>query len=237
MSSRRYLAALVSAVLIAAFAMTPLASKSTETAAAAEITVNIRDFNFNPANLTVQVGDVVRWENNGGVPHTTSSTTGIWDSGPLAPGGVFSQQFTTAGTFQYACRIHPSMQGTIVVQGGAPTATAVPAASVTPVPSATPAPTSVTPAPATATAIPVAPTPTPSTAAGPPTNVPELWLLVLSPTPAYTMNGTVNWVAQPGEWYRVFDQQGAWALTVWELDTPYNAVWIQADDRVAISAY
>jgi plastocyanin len=29
--------------------------------------------------------------------------------------GIFSRQFTAAGTFKYVCSIHPKMMGTVVV--------------------------------------------------------------------------------------------------------------------------
>ena len=49
----------------------------------------------------------------GGVP--------AFDSGPLAPGGpAFEVTFGAAGTFGYHCNIHPFMQGTVNVVGGAP---------------------------------------------------------------------------------------------------------------------
>lgn len=33
----------------------------------------------------------------------------------LQPGGTWEVKFTTAGTYQYHCSIHPNMVGTIVV--------------------------------------------------------------------------------------------------------------------------
>ena len=108
---------------MAVLAVALFLSTSTQTADAAEFTVNIRDFSFSPSPLIVQVGDVVRWTNDGGTIHTTTSDTGVWDSGNLSPGGVFAHQFTAAGTYPYFCRIHAGMRGTITVQGAA---TAVP---------------------------------------------------------------------------------------------------------------
>src|SRR5437867_9730199 len=112
----RHLVILAPGVLVAALAIGLLVSKTTETASADQYTVNIREFSFNPSSLTLQVGDVVRWVNTGTVAHTASSETGVWDSGTLSPGGVFSQQFLTPGTYPYFCRIHAGMLGTIVVQ-------------------------------------------------------------------------------------------------------------------------
>jgi plastocyanin len=62
------------------------------------------------------MGTTVTWTNDDGVNHTVTSDQGAFDSGPLATGQTFSQTFNQAGTFTYHCTIHPSMQGTVVVQ-------------------------------------------------------------------------------------------------------------------------
>jgi plastocyanin len=75
----------------------------------------IVDFSFRPRRIEVDRGTRVRWTNQGQVSHTTTSTTGVWDSGTLAPGGAFSREFKRSGTFRFACTIHPSMTGRVVV--------------------------------------------------------------------------------------------------------------------------
>lgn len=77
--------------------------------------VSIVDFAFEPATITVTRGTDVRWTNNGAVSHTTTSDTGLWDSGSLGPGGVFTQTFDTTGVYSYHCALHPEMQGRVVV--------------------------------------------------------------------------------------------------------------------------
>lgn len=77
--------------------------------------VAIMDFQFAPATINVRVGQTVMWRNNGPSPHTSTSDSGLWDSGTLNPGRSFSRTFTTAGMFTYHCEIHPSMRGTVVV--------------------------------------------------------------------------------------------------------------------------
>jgi plastocyanin len=75
------------------------------------------DFRFNPAVVNVAVGTTVVWTNHSslGIAHTTTSDTGMWDSGNLAPGQSFSFTFTSAGSFAYHCTIHPFMHGTVNV--------------------------------------------------------------------------------------------------------------------------
>jgi plastocyanin len=79
-------------------------------------TVTIQNFAFNPVTITISTGQTVTWTNMDSAPHTVTSTTGDFDSGPISQGQTFSHTFNTAGTFEYSCTIHPSMQhGKVVV--------------------------------------------------------------------------------------------------------------------------
>jgi plastocyanin len=74
---------------------------------------------FEPATITINVGDTVTWRNIDDVPHTSTSDDGVWDSGALAAGEEFSFTFEEAGTYPYFCEFHPGMEGTVVVQEAA----------------------------------------------------------------------------------------------------------------------
>jgi plastocyanin len=85
--------------------------------AAGTVTDKIANFAFDPANLTVKVGDVISWTNDDAVQHTAtlksdaSCTTGKLDAG--ASGGI---SFSQAGTYDFFCEIHPQqMTGKIEV--------------------------------------------------------------------------------------------------------------------------
>ncbi|MDP2660831.1 MAG: cupredoxin family copper-binding protein [Dehalococcoidia bacterium] len=78
--------------------------------------VVIQNFAFGPKTLTAPVGTTVRWTNKDSAAHTVTSGKGAFDSGNLAQGQSFSFKFTQAGTFDYACKIHPNMTATITVQ-------------------------------------------------------------------------------------------------------------------------
>jgi plastocyanin len=78
--------------------------------------VTIQGSAFSPSNLTVKVGDTVKWTNNDKIDHTVTSDTGVFNSGNIANGATFSFTFSTAGTYSYHCSIHTFMKGTIVVQ-------------------------------------------------------------------------------------------------------------------------
>lgn len=79
-------------------------------------TISITDNVFTPLSVTVPVGRVVRWVNNGAVTHNSTSATGVWSSSDLGPGAAYERTFTQAGTFNYACTLHPGMAGVIEVQ-------------------------------------------------------------------------------------------------------------------------
>ncbi|HEX5727645.1 MAG TPA: plastocyanin/azurin family copper-binding protein [Longimicrobiaceae bacterium] len=78
--------------------------------------IRVRNFSFQPAQLTVQPGTEVTWVNCGPDQHTSTSDAGVWSSGLLAPNAVFRRTFNQAGSFPYHCDPHPFMMGTIVVQ-------------------------------------------------------------------------------------------------------------------------
>ncbi len=86
--------------------------------AAAPLTqqVQIEQFKFTPATLTVPVGTTVNWTNKDGTLHTVTSTTKVFASDGLDQGGTFSYTFTTPGTYPYSCKLHPQMTGTVTVQ-------------------------------------------------------------------------------------------------------------------------
>lgn len=85
-------------------------------AGAATVDVDIRDFEYQPASVTIAVNDTVRWTNRGAFTHTaTSDTPGQFDSGDLITNAQFPHTFMTPGTFAYHCFYHPTMTGTVTV--------------------------------------------------------------------------------------------------------------------------
>jgi plastocyanin len=78
--------------------------------------VEIVDFSFDPADLTVDVGASVTWTNDDSTTHSVVGAGGAFASPDIAPGTNFSTTFNQVGTFEYVCGIHPSMTGTVTVQ-------------------------------------------------------------------------------------------------------------------------
>jgi len=87
-------------------------------AEAAPNTIEISNFSFAPAALTVPVGTTVTWVNDDDEPHTVVESNTLFKSHALDTGDKFSFTFTTPGKFQYFCTIHAHMVGTVVVEAG-----------------------------------------------------------------------------------------------------------------------
>jgi amicyanin len=85
--------------------------------------VKIDNFTFTPQRVTVKAGTTVTWTNEDDIPHVVASSTKAFKSKTLDTDDKFSFTFTTAGTYEYFCSLHPHMTGTIVVEaatGGNP---------------------------------------------------------------------------------------------------------------------
>lgn len=68
---------------------------------------------FSPANISVSVGDTVKWVNDdASITHTVTSSA---FAPTLNPGETICLTFTFTGKFPYACSIHPSMTGSVEV--------------------------------------------------------------------------------------------------------------------------
>ncbi len=78
---------------------------------------------YSPTNLRIQVGDTVRFRNDGTSPirivadTQPGQTIPEFDSvGPVQPGGMFSSTFANAGTFSYHTSGKDNETGTIIVR-------------------------------------------------------------------------------------------------------------------------
>ena len=123
--------------LVAALAAGGLLVLSATSVLAATRAVSIVDLDFEPSSVRISVGDTVVWTNNGEAPHNVHFRNGP-ASEILDNGERYSRRFNDAGTYEYICDVHPSMNGRVVVAaagGGAtpaPTATARPTGTASP---------------------------------------------------------------------------------------------------------
>ena len=103
--------------------------------------------------VTVQTGDTVVWDFSGAVPtqqyHNAASdgstpANAAWNARPrlnIQVGGTQQWSFGEAGRYEFVCAVHPSMVGTVIVEGTpveTPTPTATPTQTATPTATATP---------------------------------------------------------------------------------------------------
>jgi plastocyanin len=101
----------------------PASEPAESEAAASEERVRIDGSNFDPEELTIAAGTEVQWVNADSFGHTvTEGTDGQAVDDPIvdeeiAQNGTVSVTFEEPGTYDITCRIHPSMNMTITVEG------------------------------------------------------------------------------------------------------------------------
>jgi plastocyanin len=79
--------------------------------------VSMKDIKFDPETVTVKPGDTVTWVNDDSVDHdVTADDFKSGEPGGMSGGATFKHKFTTAGTFDYVCSVHPGMEGSVVVK-------------------------------------------------------------------------------------------------------------------------
>jgi plastocyanin len=81
-----------------------------------DVAVAIENFLYTPSRVTVAPGATVCWTNNDFVAHTvTSNSAGGFDSDTIGTDQSFRLQFSSGGTYDYICTLHPFMTGQVVV--------------------------------------------------------------------------------------------------------------------------
>lgn len=79
--------------------------------------VEIVDYEYAPADLTVSAGTTVTFNNQDSTGHTaTSERSGAFDSGSIGAGASGEITLEQPGTLAYYCAFHPFMKGTITVE-------------------------------------------------------------------------------------------------------------------------
>lgn len=102
--SARYLLA---CILVAGTVWVPAAGAATQK-------IVIEGMKFHPEVLEAHPGDTVVWTNKDFFPHTATGKT--FDSKEIPANGSFKMKVKKKGTFDYACVLHPTMKGTLVVK-------------------------------------------------------------------------------------------------------------------------
>src|SRR5262245_11987695 len=84
------------------------------------VTVVIGGFKFEPATVTVHVGDTVEWKNDDIVAHTATADgeaqKPAFDSGTIHTGAAWRYVAREKGTYDYICTRHTNMKGKLIVE-------------------------------------------------------------------------------------------------------------------------
>jgi amicyanin len=105
---RRVLGAALLGATLAAAGLAPVV-------AAGDTTVKIDNFAYAPEQLTVKAGTTVTWLNEDDIPHTVVASGKAFRSKALDTDDKYSFTFTTPGSYEYFCSLHPYMKATVVV--------------------------------------------------------------------------------------------------------------------------
>jgi plastocyanin len=91
-------------------------SSASTSAASSGNTVQVKDFSFEPGDLTVAKGTKVTWDFDDTTAHNVTADNKAFASPTVNKGHTFSYTFNTAGKYNYICTIHQYMKGTITVK-------------------------------------------------------------------------------------------------------------------------
>ena len=111
-------AGLAAIALAMAVASGPLAwaAKADERAAAKAVEINVDNFAFKPAEVTISPGTTIRWINHDEIPHTIVDQGLAFKSSALDTDESYTHVFAAAGEITYFCSLHPHMIGRVIVQ-------------------------------------------------------------------------------------------------------------------------
>jgi plastocyanin len=93
-----------------------LAFASSAVAATPKPVVHLKDDAFQPATITVDVGELVTFVNDDDDAHTVTASDNSFDSKGLDTHQQWTHVFTRPGRYAYFCTLHPFMKGTIIVK-------------------------------------------------------------------------------------------------------------------------
>jgi plastocyanin len=102
---------------LAALALAGCGGDDGDSKAASEAKVNIASFAFNPDPVRVRAGGRVRFVNQDRAPHNAESPGAGFNTVRQETGDARTVALEKPGTYEYFCRFHRFMTGTIEVVG------------------------------------------------------------------------------------------------------------------------
>ena len=190
--------AAIAVVLSLVAGLVTLAFVAAAPAHASTTNVSIKNFSFNPQDVSIPVGSTVQWSNDetDGTVHSVTSDDGLF-SQDLNPGDRFSWTFSKSGTFNVHCRFHTYITGTITVtdssSSSTTSSTAAPSTTSTSAPASTTTSTTVpssTTSSTTSTTAPDATTSTTTPGATTSTTAPESTTSTTAPSSSPSTTST-----------------------------------------------
>jgi plastocyanin len=89
------------------------ATETSEPAPEKEVVI-VND-SFQPNEVTISIGEIVKWVNKDGHAHNVASISGEFKSSIIKSGEQFIFNFNNEGIYEYICEIHPNMKGKVIV--------------------------------------------------------------------------------------------------------------------------
>ena len=80
-----------------------------------DVSIGAAGVGYTPESPTVQLGTTVKWTNSDSQTHTVTDKNSQFDSFDIATGESFEMTFNEVGIFNYYCKYHPMMEGSITV--------------------------------------------------------------------------------------------------------------------------
>ena len=101
---------------VAAGAITALPAAASNDAELHEI--EISNFAFKPAELTVKPGDRIRWINRDRAPHDATAANGDWKTAVMRQNDKAEITVTANMSTNYICSVHPKMKARLMIDNG-----------------------------------------------------------------------------------------------------------------------
>lgn len=97
---------------------TKLVTGSAVTTNITENTIEIKNFTFNPSDISANAGDVIQITNSDTTAHTVTADDNSFDTGTINPGETRTLVLPNQdGKFGFHCALHPYMRGSITITG------------------------------------------------------------------------------------------------------------------------
>lgn len=83
-------------------------------AGAAAVTIKATGTTWEPDDVSIDAGEVVKWDVDGSIVHDLKGDDGV--SHKASSKYVYTHKYSQPGTYSYQCTIHPGMTGTVTAK-------------------------------------------------------------------------------------------------------------------------